>query len=644
MTLSIDFETASECDLISLGVYHYAQHMTTRVLMMGWAFDDEPVQVWLPTEPFPQRVIDHVKAGGLIYAWNAQFERLIWWYVLGPDLGLPEPKLEQFRCAAARARAHGLPGALKDAARLLNRPLQKQASGQRLIKLYCVPKHNPVIPPEDLALFIEYCRRDVDVERNITSVLRDLDPSEWEDYYVNERINDRGVPVDVKVAEAIQQYGDIVREDANIAIRVLTNGAVQNARARSTRNAWLLERLTPEQIDIISDDGVLKFGQYQRDRLLEAFNLAPEVRELTEHVNEAGGATLIKYKAFCNRQIDGRLHGAFMFSGGGQTGRYSSTGIQLHNLRRDVFENPQEVIDKILKGEPIPTPAKAISRLIRSIISKPDGLAWVDYSNIEGRIAPWLEGTGLGEAKLDLFRHGIDPYVFNASATFHVPMPEVTKAQRQAGKIQELALQFGGGIGALQHMGSGYGLVIDDQYGRSLRDAWRKANPWMMSFSRALTKAVMDAIRTPKDLFTAGRVSYEYDGSSWLWCNLPSGRRLAYLNPEIIEVDTPYGQELAVSVIWGGAKPKVDEVWPRRTLHGGLLIENCTQAAAACLLRDAINRCDKAGIDLVAHVHDELVAENVDKETLRDTLLMAPTWAGGLPITASAESGIRYGK
>lgn len=643
--LSIDFETASEVDLLTRGSYHYAQNPSTRVLMMGWAFGDEPVVVWTPDQPFPARITDHVKAGGIIQAWNAQFERLIWWYVLGPDLGLPEPRLEQFCCSAARARAHGLPGRLKECAKLLDLPIQKQESGTRLIKAYCAPGHISPIPQADQELFIEYCRRDVEVERLICTVLRDLTVDEWADYYANERINDRGVPIDAKVALAAQQYGADVQADANAAIKSLTQGQVPNARARASRQAWLTPRLTPAQLEAITENKVMRFGQWQRDLLLEMNDLDPQVRALTQYVNEAGGATLNKYKAFVTRSLDSRLCGAFMFSGGGQTGRYSSTGIQLHNLRRDSFEDPQETIDRILAGDAISAPATTLSRLIRSVIAKPEGLAWVDYSNIEGRVAPWLEGSDKGRAKLQLFRDGIDPYVYNAAATFGVAMSDVTPDQRQAGKVQELALQFGGGVKALRVMGGNYGLEINDDYGRTLRDAWRVANPWMGDFSRELEKASKHAYQMPGEWFTAGRVAYAYDGSDWLWCRLPSGRLLAYLHPRLEEQETPWGDmRLVLTAVWGGAKPKVQDKWPRRALHGGLLIENCTQAAAACLLRDALLRCDKAGIQVVGHVHDEIIAENVSAEALKAIVLDAPAWAEGLPIQAKAYSGARYGK
>jgi hypothetical protein len=194
------------------------------------------------------------------------------------------------------------------------------------------------------------------------------------------------------------------------------------------------------------------------------------VAEFIAAVEEAGGATISKYSAFADRSVDGRLCGAFLFSGGGQTGRYSSLGVQLQNLRRDVFDNPQEMIDLVMRGDELPEPSRSLSRLIRACIYHPKGLSWVDYSNIEGRVAPWLANNAEGEAKLDVFRQGLDPYKINAARVFNVAYDAVTKHQRQAGKIQELALGFLGGVGALKSMGKGFGLVIEDDYGKVLRD------------------------------------------------------------------------------------------------------------------------------------------------------------------------------
>ena len=315
-TLSIDFETASECDLIAQGIYRYATDPSTRVLMMAYSFG-EGVECWLPGQAFPAEVAEHIKSGGAIAAWNAQFERLIWWYVLSPDHGAPEPRLDQFICTAARARAHGLPGSLADASRALGLPLAKDSAGADLIKRYSVPGHQKVIPQEDLDKFVEYCKRDVEVELQVASCLRELTDDEWNDYWDNEEINDRGVPINVEFARAALAYGDEIRAQADREIVQCTGGAVKNARARADREKWLATLLTPEQSKMLGG----KFAQGERQQLLEFEDLHPSVRRFTELVEEAGGATISKYKAFASREVDGRLQGAFLFSGGGQTGR-----------------------------------------------------------------------------------------------------------------------------------------------------------------------------------------------------------------------------------------------------------------------------------------------------------------------------------
>jgi DNA polymerase len=644
--LHIDFETRSQVDLITAGVYNYASDLSTEILMMGWAFNDEPVQVWLPDEPFPARIIDHIKQGAAIYAHNAQFERLIWAYVLTQDYdGIPNPTLRQWKCTAAQVRSHGLPGKLKDAARCLDLPMQKMAEGQRLLKLYSLPGHEKDIPPDDLDLLIDYCRMDVEVERLLSAILRDLTDDEWEVYWVNEEINDRGLPIDVALTKAATQYGDAIRAEADEKIQSSTNGAVTNARKRTTRDAWLSLRLTDAQKEILSADGKIKFGKPLREELLLCDDLDPDVREFVMAVEEAGGATISKFEAFSDRSMDGRLYGAFLYAGGGQTGRFSSLGVQVHNLKRDGHKDPAKAIQQVMDNAPIDRPSEHLSKLIRAVISHPNGLVWVDYSNIEGRVAPWLADSPEGEKKLDVFRSGKDPYKVNAEALFAVPYDQVTDDQRQSGKVQELALGFLGGAGALISMAKMFKMDIPYDRAVVLRDAWRQVNQWAMPFGNELVDAAREAFRYPNTWFDAGRLAYGYDGQSWLWCRLPSNRLLAYYQPALEWVVTPWGDEvLSLTAIWGGGKPKVGQPWPRRPLTPGLLLENATQATAADILRTAIVKACHAGIEVVGHVHDEIIAQNTTEEILLAHLLDAPEWSEGLPIEAKASSGVRYGK
>ena len=656
MICSIDFETRSPVNLWVEGVYKYATHPGTGIYVLSYAFADEPPQSWLPGDPLPERLVLHVEQGGRLAAWNATFERLLWWYVLTPDHGFPEPSLEQFVCTAARCRAHGMPGALGDAARALGLGTGKDTDGKRLIKTYSV-NNTPWadIPAEDQTAWVQYCERDVETERAIGLCLRELDDLEIEEYWGNERVNDRGVPVDLALAAAALEYAEEVRDDVDRKLRVLTGGVVQSSNSRKARDEWLLPQLSEDQIRLITTykNGVAKisFDEQHRDALSADPDLPAPVSDWLELMAEAGGATISKYKGMAHRAVDGKVQGALLFNGAGQTGRFASRGLQLHNLRRDSFEEPEPVIADLLDRRVLDSPVDTLARLVRSAIYSPDGLTWCDWSAIEGRVAPWLAKTPTGEAKLDLYRaFDADPttpdvYTQTAAATFGIRPADVTKDQRQVGKVQELSLQFLGGAGALKAMGRNYGISFTDAEGETLKDRWRRNNPWVQVFGRALETATFRAIRRPGVWFDAGRVRYAFDGADWLWCQLPSGRLLAYFRPAIELVETPWGEEReAVTCVWGAAKAKAGADWPRRGMHAGLWIENCTQAAAADLLREALLACEDAGLPVVLHVHDEIVAEGYCYDQLRGIMLQAPNWAGGLPLAAEGGSGTRYGK
>lgn len=651
MDCNIDFETRSTVDLYAEGAYRYAMHPSTGIYTLSYAFGEEPPETWLPGMPVPERLVAHIEQGGRLVAWNAAFERLIWWYVLAPDWGFPEPALEQFVCTAARARAHGMPGALGDCARAMGLSDGKDPEGKRLIKLYSV-NNTPwgEIPEEDQAKWIEYCERDVLTERAIGHCLRPLDDLEQEEYHANERVNDRGVPVDLDLAAAALEYAEEVRDDVDRQIRELTGGLVKSSNARKARDEWILPQLTDPQLRLLTvyKKGVKKisFDQHHREALALHPDLPDPVGRWLELMEEAGGATISKYKGMALREIDGRVQGALLWNGAGQTGRFASRGLQLHNLRRDSFDDPEPMIGALLDRYELPEVTTTLARLVRSAIFDPDqGMTWCDWSAIEGRVAPWLANSRSGEQKLDVFREGKDPYIVTAAATFGVPEDEVTDEQRQLGKVQELSLQFLGGLGALKAMARNYGIHIEDARGLFLRDRWRAANRWAQAFGRALEGATFRAMRRPGTWFEAGRVAYAFDGADWLWCRLPSGRLLAYYQPKIEEVETPWGElRDAITCVWGSAKAKAGEEWPRRAMHGGIWIENTTQAAAADLLREALLACEDDGVRVFLHVHDEIVATGRCLEQLRAIMLEQRDWAAGLPLAAKGGEGFRYGK
>jgi DNA polymerase len=536
-----DFETFGR-DLPDIGAEKYSLALDSGIYTLHWFFEDQGtdiVHTWIAQEqPFPSELREALEQGAYLYFRNARFDRHIYQNIAVSDHDAPWVETERFRCTQAWVQTHGIRGGLDDSARTLGIGQAKHAEGTRLIHTYsalCVPWAD--IPPEDKALFIKYGEQDVRMDYATTRLLRPLTAEEWHEFQVNERTNNRGVPIDVPFVNAALNYAGEIQQDVDKGVRAVTGGAVETARARKTRDAWILPRLTEFQREQITNKkGNLSFDEDHRAQLLACEDVDPDVVAYIDLVNAAGGATLAKYRGMAMRNIDGRVPGVLRFSGAGQTGRFSSTGIQLHNLRRDSLDDPDPVIRQVLNQEPLETPATTLSQLIRSAIYSPQkGLCWYDYSGIESRVAPWLAGSPAGERKLNLFRRGIDPYKINAEATFGIPYDQVEKGspERQAGKVQELALQFLGGVGALQIMARGYGMDLDEELAIRMVAAWRNANPWARDFGEDLNMAAWRAYFNPGQPQKAGRIIYQYDGKMWLWCRLPSGRLLAYLHPRV---------------------------------------------------------------------------------------------------------------
>jgi DNA polymerase bacteriophage-type len=650
--LWIDLETRSQCDLVAHGLMRYAQDPTTQVICMSYAFNGGVVKTWFAEDgPFPQEVLQHILSGGTMYAHNAAFERHLFDYVLSNDYNFKPPKLEQWRCSAARAMAHGLPAALGKICRALALPLQKQAEGTRLIKWYSAPNFKTEWAAEDKQLMQDYCEMDVMTMRQFCSVLRELEDSEWAQYYATERMNDRGVPLQIPFAEAAMRYSEEVKKDVNERIQAHTGGEVRGALARKSRDKWLFERITDEQkkLLVVHKDGVKKYSldKEHRGHLAAAPNLNPEAARLLELMEEAGGSAVSKYKAMANTHVDGRVYGSLIWNGAGATGRYSSKGLQLQNFRRDVLDDPEPAIADIIAGKVIEKPSVTLGRLVRSAITHSQRLTFSDYSQIEARVLPWLSGSSASaEATLDVFRDGRDIYSETAIGMFDLnSIEDVTKDLRQAAKQGVLACGFGGGAGAVQNMAKGYGLVYTYDKANGIKEAWRKANPWAEPFWYGLKEAAQEAVRQPNTLQRAGRLKLYSDGLDFLWLMLPSGRVIAYLKPRFEFVMMPWGDEsYELTCIWGGANPKVGEKWPRRTVSHLILSENATQATAADVMREAMVRAEQAGLPTLFTVHDELVVEGECFDALHDVMVTTPEWAAGLPIDADTQVSDRYGK
>lgn len=642
--LWIDFETRSKCDLPKHGVYNYAQDLSTEVLCMSYAFGDDEVQTWTPAMPFPEDVRNHT---GLIYAHNATFERMIFWYVLQINY-----KLEQFYCTAAQARANCAPGSLEDVGRFSGASMKKDHRGAQLIRLLSLPQADGTFR-EDAALMqemIDYCEQDVRAMRAISKAMRPLSALELEDYHVNERINDRGVLVDVPLCRAAIQYAsDEVVEIQQIVTEV-TEGAITSVRSPKMKQ-WVLDRVGPQakELMVVYKDGEKKYSIDKAVRanliLMEnADEIPPAVAEVIQCADDLWASSVAKFSRLADLADveDQRVRGAFVFAGGSATGRASSYGAQVHNFTRKCADEPDAVRNAMVRGHAIvPKYGKRVTDVLKGMLrpalipAAGKQLVVADWAAIEARANPWL--SGVGDAKLDLFRTGADVYKVNAAATFGVSVDGVTKDQRQIGKVQELACGFAGGVGAFAAMGRAYGVLLPESDARRMVDGWRRANPWAPTYWQALESAYLRAMRNKGHEFKAGRVTYYYDGVH-LWYMLPSGRVLNYPFAK-------FDDEGNVTYAKAAWKPAADaKEWPRARLWKGLACENITQAAANDLLRHSLRNLD----DVVLHVHDEIVIETHEPEKvvkeIERIMCTPPEWATGLPLDVEVQVMTRYGK
>jgi DNA polymerase bacteriophage-type len=645
--LWVDFETRSRCDLTTKGVYNYAQDGSTDVLCMSYAFDDDEVVTWTPDQPFPEAVRQHK---GQIRAHNAAFERLIFWYVLQINFDL-----EQFYCTATQARANCAPGSLEDVGRFASADMRKDYRGAQLIRRLCMPQADGKFC-QDAALFAEmvaYCEQDVRAMRAISKAMRDLSAEELADYHVNERINDRGVLVDVALCKAAIEYASDELVEIEQLVAEVTQGEITSVRSPKMRQ-WVMDRVGPEALKLMESyrDGEKK---YSIDKTVRANLLAmddPEqvpadVADVIQCADDLWASSVAKFArlAALADDEDHRVRGVFVFAGGSATGRASSYGAQLHNFTRKCADDPEAVRHAMVRGHKIvPTYGRRVTDVLKGMLRPAlmpapwHVLIVADWSAIEARMNPWLSAHVTSEAKLDLFRTGADIYKHNASRTFNMPIEQIDKEQRQIGKVQELACGYGGGVGAFASMGRIYGVNLPEADSRRMVDAWRRANPWAVHYWQALESAYLRAMKHPKSEFKAGRVTYYFDGQH-LWYALPSGRILCY----------PYArlEDDGVSYAKASWKPAADaKEWPRARLWKGLAAENICQAAANDILRSSLRQLD----GVVLHVHDEIVLEVPASDAdaavamLHSVMCTSPAWASGLPLEAEINIMTRYGK
>jgi DNA polymerase bacteriophage-type len=613
---------------------------------MSYAFDDDDVVTWTPDQPFPDRVKDHA---GRIYAHNAAFERLIFWYVLQCNF-----RLEQFYCTATQARANCLPGSLEDVGRAISSNMRKDHRGSQLIRALSIPRADGTFntDPALMAEMVHYCEQDVRAMREISKAMRPLSDQELADYHVNERINDRGVLLDMPLAQAAVRYASVELGEIETLVADITQGEIQSVRSPRMKQ-WVMDRIGPQALKLME---VYKDGEkkYSIDKSIRANLLAfaeenhdeipTAVADVIQCADDLWASSVAKFSRLAGLadEDDHRVRGAFVFAGGSATGRASSYGAQVHNFTRKCAAEPDDVRHAMVRGHSI-TPrfgkrvTDVLKGMLRPALIPAPGKQFVaaDWSAVEARVTAWASADPQADEVLQVFREGRDIYKREAAGIYRVPEDSVDKEQRQIGKVAILSLGFGGSIGAFSAMGRNYGVIMAESDSRRIVDAWRRSNAWAVRYWTKLEDAYTRALRNPGREFTAGRVTYLYDRQH-LWYALPSGRILCYPFAKFEGDEITY-----VKAAW---KPAADaKEWPRARLWRGLACENITQAVANDLLRNALRQLD----DVVLHVHDEIVLETADPDapnTLKQVMCTPPEWAAGLPLNAEVETMTRYGK
>jgi len=661
--LHLDFETRSAVDLKKSGPYVYAEDPTTQIILFSWCFGDGPIYTHLSLSdeeiksfsltPHGKEIINHVKNGYMVVAQNATFERLIWNSILHKKFGWPKMTINQCRCTMVQSYALGIPGSLDKAAPSLGISEVKDAKGQRVMMKLSKPKSvvNGVITwnegEEDLKKLQEYGRQDVVVERMLDGRQAKLSPMERAVWELDQKINDRGIKIDVKSASRALEIVEKEKDRLNERMRQVTKGAVSTCTATGQLTDWI-------RYNNIQTEGVAKNDVTE---LLKDQSLPREVKEALSLRAQANKSSNAKLKSMiCGVNRDFRIRGTLQYHGAA-TGRWAGRRLQVQNFPRgrwgekeinDIFNilpkpNAAELID-LYYGDPI----SVISDCLRSFIEASVGhrLIWGDYSAIEARVLAWLSGE---EAVLDVFRNNKDIYKFAAMKIFGCAYEAVTKEMRQIGKVAVLALGYQGGVKAFNAMAVVYGVNLSDKEADGIKVGWREGHPNIVRYWYEANAQAINAVKYPGQKFKAGakgrEVTYLKSGS-FLLCRLPSGRVLSYPYPKIEQVETPWHEKKDCLTYMG--EDSVTKKWDRHKAYGGLLVENITQAVARDLLSDAMLRLEAKSYPIVFHVHDEIVCEVVNgygsTEEMTKIMSQTPLWAKGLPISVEGDSGVRYRK
>ena len=659
-TLSIDIETYSDVPLQKSGVYRYCESPNFEILLFGYSADSGPVQVvdLACGEKIPTDVLDALTDDAVTkWAFNASFERVCLSRYLR-DLGISldpfhdkhplsqEMALflnpESWHCSMVWAATMGLPLSLEGVGAVLGLEKQKLTEGKELIKFFCQPcaptkangqrtRNRPFHAPDKWEAFKRYNLRDVETEMGIQQRLAKFPVPDqvWEEYHIDQEINDRGVRLDMELVHAAIDMDTRSRQELTTAMKRMTS--LENPNSVQQMKQWL------------SDNG-METESLDKKAVAELLKDAPaDLREVLSLRQQLAKSSVRKYQAMENTVCsDSRARGMFQFFGAARTGRFSGRNIQLQNLPQNHLPDLAEARALVLTGdfdavkllyEDVPD---TLSQLIRTAFIPREGAQFLvaDFSAIEARVIAWYAGETWRQK---VFEQGGDIYCASASQMFKVPVEKhgINGHLRQKGKIAELALGYGGSVGALKAMGAiEIGLTEDEL--PPLVDAWRQSNPRIVEFWWAVDRAVMEAVRYKHSTSSYGLTFSCRSGM--LFITLPSGRNLAYVKPKI--GTNKFGGE-CITYEGVGATKK----WERLDSYGPKFVENIVQATARDILCYAMRtlRC----CSIVMHIHDELVIEAdpcISLDAVCEQMGRTPPWATGLLLRADGYATPFYKK
>lgn len=633
-TLSIDLETYSDADISKTGVYRYCESPKFEILLFAYSMDGAPVQLvdLANGERVPDEVLNALTDPAIIkWAFNASFERICLSHWLGMPSGTYlDPK--QWRCSMIWSAYLGLPLSLTGVGAVLNLDKQKLDSGKDLIRYFCKPcrptlkngertRNLPRHDPGKWEQFKSYNIRDVETEMEIQRKLSRFPVPEnvWDEYHLDQEINDRGIRLDMQMVQNAIAVDGRSRDDLTAQMQALT--ALENPNSVAQMKSWL------------NDHGmeIESLGKKEVAAMLK--DAPPDLREALLLRQQLAKSSVRKYQAMQNCVCaDGRVHGMFMFYGANRTGRFAGRLVQLQNLPQNHMSDLEQARALVRTGnyealqmlyDSVPD---VLSELIRTAFIPYEGGKFIvaDFSAIEARVIAWMAGE---KWRLDVFKNGGDIYCASASQMFGVPVEKhgINGHLRQKGKIAELALGYGGSVGALKAMGA-LEMGIPEEELKPLVDAWRDANPNITELWWDVDRAVKETVDLRTSSETHG-IRFVYE-SGFLFICLPSGRRLAYVKPRIGE--NRFGGESVTYEGVGGTKK-----WERLESYGPKFVENIVQAISRDILCCAMKtlRC----CSIVAHVHDEIIIEadpKVSLEAVCEQMSRTPPWAKGLILRA----------